>query len=245
LITRQPTTYIAAAEKYYLQQMKTELELILRRHKPTYHPVIKTGKENGKLLPFNFTKTNTEITEELIADTGNFSRYISSKLADANATFGIGGYNENRTLYKRSKLFTGSGERSLHLGVDIWGPAGTKVYAPLGGMVHSFAFNNNFGDYGATIILQHNLETTAFYTLYGHLSLADLTNMRVGKFITRGEVIGHFGPPEENGSWPPHLHFQIIQDIGFYEGDYPGVCDPAAAIKFLRNSPDPDLMLNF
>jgi murein DD-endopeptidase MepM/ murein hydrolase activator NlpD len=91
-------------------------------------------------------------------------------------------------------LFTGAGERSLHLGVDIWGPAGTKVYAPLGGMVHSFAFNNNFGDYGATIILQHNLETTAFYTLYGHLSLADLTNMRVGKFIDKGRSDRAFWP---------------------------------------------------
>ena len=158
--------------------------------------------------------------------------------------FGIGGYNEDRVLYKRSRLFSGAANRSLHLGVDI-GPGGTEVHAPLGGMVHSFAFNNNFGDYGATIILQHNLDTTAFYTLYGHLSMTDLTGIRKGKFITRGEVFGHFGPPTENGDWPPHLHFQVIHDIGFYEGDYPGVCDPAAAAKFLKNSPDPNLLLNF
>ena len=197
-----------------------------------------------KAHAFDFTVSNTEITEELIADTGNFSRWVNSKLQDADSMFGIGGYNEDRVLYKRSKLFSGAAERSLHLGVDIWGPEGTEVHAPLGGMVHSYAFNNNFGDYGATIILQHNLDTTAFYTLYGHLSLADLANTRKGKFITRGEVFGHFGPPEENGNWPPHLHFQVIHDIGFYEGDYPGVCDPAAATKFLKNSPDPNLILN-
>ena len=225
--------------------MNSELELLLHTHKPDFHPVIKLKDAKDKIHPFNFTVTNTDITEELIADTGNFSKYINRQLHDAKAVYGIGGYNEDRVLYKRSKLFGGEEARSLHLGVDIWGPEDTPVYAPLGGMIHSYAFNNNFGDYGATIILQHNLDTTNFYTLYGHLSLADLSEMRTGKFITRGEVIGHFGPPAENGNWPPHLHFQIIQDIGFFEGDYPGVCSPATAEKYLQNSPDPNLMLNF
>ena len=80
-------------------------------------------------------------------------------------------------------------------------------------MIHSFAFNNNFGDYGATIILLHQLEGFPFYTLYGHLSLDDIAHVKEGKYISRGEVIGHFGKPEENGHWPPHLHFQIINDI--------------------------------
>ena len=225
--------------------MNSELELLLQTHKSKFHPVVKIQTVVDKIHPFNFTITNTDISEELIADTGNFSKYIERQLHAAKALFGMGGYNEDRVLYKRSKLFDGEEARSLHLGVDIWGPEGTRVYAPLGGMIHSYAFNNNFGDYGATIILQHNLDTTNFYTLYGHLSLSDLSEMRKGKFITRGEVIGHFGSPEENGNWPPHLHFQIIQDIGFYEGDYPGVCSPSAAAKYLSNSPDPNLMLNF
>ena len=225
--------------------MNSELELLLETHRPKFHPVIKLNNAKDKFHSFNFTITNTDITEELITDTGNFSKYINRQLHDAKAVYGIGGYNEDRVLYKRSKLFDGEEARSLHLGVDIWGPENTLVYAPLGGMIHSYAFNNNFGDYGATIILQHNLDTTNFYTLYGHLSLADLSEMRTGKFITRGEVIGHFGPPEENGNWPPHLHFQIIQDIGFFEGDYPGVCSLSTAAKYLQNSPDPNLMLNF
>lgn len=225
--------------------MNTELEFVLLRQKRLCHPIIKTDAKHEHFYPFDFTVTNTELTEELIADTGNFSKYINRKLTDAEAVFGIGGYNEDRVLYKRSRLFGAGNERSLHLGVDIWGPEGTPVYAPLGGMVHSFAYNNNFGDYGATVILQHQLETISFYTLYGHLSLANLEEMRKGKFITRGEIIGHFGPPEENGSWPPHLHFQIIQDIGYYEGDYPGVCSPKETMKFLKNSPDPNLLLNW
>ena len=85
--------------------------------------------------------------------------------------------------------------------------------------VPSFAFNNNYGDYGVTIILQHQLKTINFYTLYGHLSIKDIAHLRTGQFISRGENFAHFGPPEENGNWPAHLHFQLITDLGNYEGD--------------------------
>jgi murein DD-endopeptidase MepM/ murein hydrolase activator NlpD len=111
-------------------------------------------------------------------------------------------------------------------------------------MIHSFAYNDHFGDYGATIILQHQLDMINFYTLYGHLSLRDIERIRVGQFITRGENFAHFGPWEENGNWPPHLHFQVILDMGNLEGDYPGVCKLSESGKYLKNCPDPDLILN-
>ena len=224
--------------------MNNNISYILKKHHPTFHPIIKINKEKETIIPFDFTEANKEITKELIADTTKFSAYINNKLEEAVAGFGIGGYNENRTFYSRSKLFEGEQARTLHLGVDIWGAAGTCVYAPMGGMVHSFAFNDIFGDYGATIILQHNLETTAFYTLYGHLSIADLGKMRIGKFVTRGEIFAHFGEPKENGDWPPHLHFQIIEEMGLKEGDYPGVCTIGEAKKYLKNCPDANLMIN-
>ena len=225
--------------------MNQDLSFTLQKFKSTFHPVVQIDAEKDKIIPFDFTTNNKEINLELISDTEKFSTWVTDKLTASKATFGIGGYNENRTLYSRSNLFSGEQARTLHLGVDIWGVAGTPVHAPLGGMVHSFAFNDNFGDYGATIILQHNLDTTAFYTLYGHLSLSDLTDMRVGKFVTRGEVFAHFGEPQDNGNWPPHLHFQVIEDIGLYVGDYPGVCTINEAPKYLNNCPDANLMLNF
>lgn len=225
--------------------MNQDLSFTLQKFKSTFHPVVQIDAEKDKIISFDFTTNNKEINLELISDTEKFSTWVTDKLNASKATFGIGGYNENRTLYSRSNLFSGEQARTLHLGVDIWGVAGTPVNAPLGGMVHSFAFNDNFGDYGATIILQHNLDTTAFYTLYGHLSLSDLTDMRVGKFVTRGEVFAHFGEPQDNGNWPPHLHFQVIEDIGLYMGDYPGVCTINEAPKYLNNCPDANLMLNF
>ena len=238
--------------------MKSSLENVLQKNQLNFHSVVDFKSAKDKLIQLDFTAANTELTPDLVADTGNFSQYITAKLQTNSAKFGIGGYNENRILYKRSDLFDTvesnssavvsttkqSEARCIHLGIDIWGAAGTNVYVPIGGTVHSFAYNDNFGDYGATIILQHQLETIVFHTLYGHLSLADLANMQEGKYISRGELLAHFGEPRENGSWPPHLHFQVIEDMRVSKGDYPGVCTPFESEKYLNNCPNPDWILN-
>ena len=67
--------------------------------------------------------------------------------------------------------------------------------------------------------------------------------MEEGQTISRGEVFGEFGLSYENGHWPPHLHFQIINDLGGWKGDYPGVCRFSEKEKFMENCPDPDLIL--
>lgn len=227
----------------------------LTAHSHTFHKVVNFNPQKEKLLHFDLTNANKELYEIDLSDTELFSKYVHDKLKKEKAKYGIGGYNELRGFYERSKLFSPSplerglgGEveepRRLHLGIDIWGEEGTKVYAPMGGVVHSYAFNSNFGDYGATIILQHQLDTVNFYTLYGHLSLDDLARVTETQYIVRGHVIGHFGKPEENGHWPPHLHFQIIKDMRTYKGDYPGVCKYSERKKYLGNCPDPDLILN-
>ena len=224
--------------------MNSTLKDILARHTKTFYKVVHI-KSDDKIISFDFTVNNKEISPSLIADTNQFSAWVNKKLEDAGATFAIGGYSENRVLYKRSNLFEGEQERSLHLGVDIWGAAGTPVFAPMGGMIHSYAFNDNFGDYGATIILQHHLGLVTFYTLYGHLSVEDLKPLRIGKYIAGGELFAHFGEPSDNGNWPPHLHFQIIEDMDIKLGDYPGVCCIKESEKYLKNCPDANLMLNF
>lgn len=220
----------------------------LKAHSHTFHKVVDFNPAKEKLLHFDFTNDNKELFDIDFADTDIFTKYVREKLKKEKAKYGIGGYDEIRGFYERSKVFdasiTDEEPRRLHLGIDIWGEEGTKVYAPLGGMVHSFGFNKNFGDYGATLILLHQLDTVTFYTLYGHLSLDDIAKVTEFQYIVRGHVIGHFGKPEENGNWPPHLHFQIIKDIRTYKGDYPGVCKYSERKKYLTNCPDPDLILN-
>jgi murein DD-endopeptidase MepM/ murein hydrolase activator NlpD len=211
-----------------------------------FHTVVPFDGLKDKLLLLDFTEANHELTGEILADTRLFSEYINSKLRIVNAVYGIGGYNEQRSIYSRSTVFDGDygGEpRSVHLGIDIWGPLSTPVYAPLQGSVHSFNFNDRFGDYGATVVLQHELEGVIFHTLYGHLSLHSIEDKKEGQAIEKGEWIAAFGEPEENGHWPSHLHFQIISDMQGMRGDYPGVCKYSERDHYLANCPDPDLIL--
>jgi murein DD-endopeptidase MepM/ murein hydrolase activator NlpD len=194
----------------------------------------------------DFSEKNKELNIELWNNTDLFIGYINSKLEKSGAKYGIGGYAELRNFYARSKVFnTGDDEepRRLHLGIDIWGKPHTKVMAPLDAVVHSFAFNDDYGDYGATIILTHQLEGLSFHTLYGHLSLNSIKNLREGDTIYKGDVFAEFGIPFENGNWPPHLHFQIIANMDRGKGDYPGVCKFSEKDSYLSNSPDPDLIL--
>lgn len=215
-------------------------------NKNTASPVAEFDRATDKLHPLDFTAANTGLSNELLSDTGRFSDWINSELAINGSRYGIGGYNEHRTIYSRSVLFdTGEEPRRLHLGTDIWGKAGTKVFCPLDGTVHSFKFNDNFGDYGATIILKHDLEGLTLHTLYGHLSLENLTGLSPGKKVVAGQQFARFGIPAENGHWPPHLHFQLMFDMTGYQGDYPGVCAYSERENWLQNSPDPVLILQY
>lgn len=223
----------------------TMLTEILQRHQP-FQPVVLFDPAKDHLYPMDFTAANTDLTPDILDNELLFSDYITQLLAKHNAAFGIGGYGEHRTIYSRSTHFDTEGEpRRLHLGIDIWGPVGTPVYAPLNGTIHSFQFNDQMGDYGATIILKHVLDGVPFHTLYGHLSVADLEELKVDAPVPAGQIIAHFGPLSENGHWPPHLHFQLVTDMEGKAGDYPGVCRYSERAKYMANCPDPNLILAF
>lgn len=208
------------------------------------HKVVDFNPSTDKLLSLDFTTNNTELTNEILADTDLFSNWVNEKLAESNAKYGIGGYNEHRTIYSRSGHFDTLEEpRRLHLGTDIWGPAETPIYNFYDATVHSFKFNDNFGDYGATIILQYQLDNLTLFALYGHLSLSSLNGLAEGQFIPAGKQFASFGVKEENGFWPPHLHFQLIFDMEGMKGDYPGVCQFSRRAVYLENCPDPALIL--
>ena len=169
--------------------------------------------------------------------------YINEFTKIKNAKIAIGGYLETRNLYKRSKYFNEqtnpSDERNIHLGVDIWTKAGTKVLAALDGEIHSFKNNTNHGDYGPCIILKHQLEESVFYTLYGHLSLDSIKDIKIGQSVKQGDEIAQLGDSSINGDYAPHLHFQIIKDMQNNFGDYPGVCSLNQLSFFKENCPNP------
>ncbi|WP_082773892.1 peptidoglycan DD-metalloendopeptidase family protein [Hymenobacter sp. PAMC 26628] len=207
-------------------------------------PVVPVPLGAPSAARLDFTAANPLLTPEALRDTPAFDALVQRLLADQRATTGLGGYLENRVIYRRSAHF-GAAElaRSLHLGVDVWVPAGTPVAAPLPATVHSLADNNNFGDYGPTAILQHELAGTVFYSLYGHLGRAEWQHLRPGQALATGETFATVGPYPENGDWPPHLHFQLMLDLQGRRGDFPGVARPDERDHWTALCPDPNLLL--
>jgi len=178
-------------------------------------------------------------------DASEFESAIKKYLSENNADVAFGGYNEIRNIYSRSALFKdqSSEERNIHIGLDLWIEAETSVLAALDGKVHSFKNNIGLGDYGPTIILEHQLEGFVFYTLYGHLSFESIKNLNTGKVFHQGDTIGYLGDASANGDYAPHLHFQIIKNLDGNFGDYPGVCGKSKLEYYLKNCPDPNLLL--
>jgi murein DD-endopeptidase MepM/ murein hydrolase activator NlpD len=226
---------------------KMELVQLLKAHAAEFVPVVPFDPAIDKLAHMDMTISNKKLSPEMLNDIHAFNEFITLELKIKSARYGIGGYAEHRTIYSGSPVFDAASPddepRRFHLGIDIWGQPLTPVITPINGIVHSFGNNDNFGDYGATIILVHNIEGTSFYTLYGHLSLNSIKNIREGDRFNKGDVLGEFGIPSENGHWPPHLHFQVINNIGAWQGDYPGVCKFSEREAWLANCPDPDLIL--
>ena len=65
---------------------------------------------------------------------------------------------------------------------------------------------------------------------------------QVGGTIKKGECIGKLGDYPENGNWPSHLHFQILNSLLDYEEDFPGVANFNQIGVWKSLCPDPNLL---
>ena len=207
--------------------------------------VLKGDIKKSKYVTLDLSEDNLELQNIDVSTSSRLGNYIDNYIDKHGALVAFGGYNEIRSIYKRSSYFNlnSGSERNIHIGIDLWCDAETPVYAPLDATVHSFKNNTNYGDYGPTIILKHNLNNVEFYTLYGHLSLASIKYLKLDQVFKQGEQIATLGDASVNGDYPPHLHFQIIEDLQGFEGDYPGVCNIVDLDFYLNNCPDPNLLL--
>lgn len=219
------------------------LETTLKNLAPV--KVIDARIDYSQYMPLDLSVTNSELVKNKPQTAAEFEIYIQKLLTQKNAKVAFGGYLEERNLYKRSENFNNPAtpERNIHIGSDLWIKAGTPVLAAFDGTVHSFKNNVGLGDYGPTIILKHHIENHVFYTLYGHLSLESIEHLRVGAVFTKEQILGTLGPSSINGDYAPHLHFQIIKNIGDNFGDYPGVCSKTDLDYYANNCPNPNLLL--
>lgn len=223
--------------------MNRNLEELLKEQKNIR--VIDSSIDYKDYIALDLSATHTDQLDLNLTDAIVFEEFIENHLSNNKAKVAFGGYLETRNLYKRSEVFKNeiTDERNIHIGLDLWIKAGTSVLAALDGKVHSFQNNTSLGDYGPTIILEHEIENNKFFTLYGHLSLYSLNGKAIGQIVKKGNQIATLGAPPINGDYAPHLHFQIIKDLQEKSGDYPGVCSKNEIAFYTSNCPDPNILL--
>jgi len=214
------------------------------------------NNEFSKILDCDLNKINKSIiylnSESVFAKNNAhnpklITKKIDSYLRKNNSSIGIGLYKEKRNVYKGTNyasLLNSNIRRDIHIGIDIFAPAGTLIHSPLKGKILSLTDNAFKFDYGPTIILEHTIDKkNRFYTIYGHLSKKCLKLLNVGQQITKGQVLAEIGNYPTNGNWPPHLHFQIIINMMGEKGNFPGVSEDILISMWSKISPDPNLIL--
>lgn len=211
---------------------------------PRFTNVLEPGFGPHDYIAIDLSEANEELKKINISSSDAFTGFIEDYLKKSGKKVAFGGYREVRKLYRRSELFQNTEEaREVHLGLDFWAPAHTTVLAVLDGKIHSFKDNVNFGDYGPTIIIEHEWKGELFYSLYGHLSRSSLLDLQEGQQVKQGDKIAELGAPEENGDYAPHLHFQLIKELNEKRGDFPGVASKRELDFYLQNCPDPNLLV--
>lgn len=209
-------------------------------------PVLDASIPLKQYIPLDLSVNNHDLQGLDVSSSSTLENYVNAHLVAHEGAVAYGGYIETRNIYQRSDYFNQDDvetERNIHIGMDLWLAAGAPIFAPLDGVLHSFAYNKNFGDYGPTIILKHRFDDVVFYTLYGHLSLSSIETLKEGQHFKQGAKLATLGDAFVNGDYPPHLHFQIINELGDWVGDYPGVCSKRDLKFYMGNCPDPNLLL--
>ena len=202
---------------------------------PLFHPDI-TSSQTLALL------TNGEHADMPPFSDPAFDPWFAAKAV----RYGIGTYGEDRSVYRTAQFAdpVSPERRTRHLGIDVFAPAGTPLFAPLPGRVLYLTYNADPLDYGHTLIVEHQLDGLRFFTLYGHLAGTLPTLLQTGAEITAGQHIADLGDWHENGGWAPHVHFQIMTDMldqtggNFYGVGHSSLWDVWQAI-----CPDPNLIL--
>jgi murein DD-endopeptidase MepM/ murein hydrolase activator NlpD len=97
---------------------------------------------------------------------------------------------------------------SYHTGVDFVPGRGTPVMAAMRGVVHTV---ENSGGYGVYVIIEHDLHSQVWHTVYAHLKKNSIPeNIKPGTYVEIGDIIGKVG--STGTSTGPHLHFEIRID---------------------------------
>ena len=220
----------------------------LSANQSNFHPPVAMGSSTPAYTVLDLSVSSSSLPSDLDATpVSRLTEIVFQAMAAEGADIGIGRYLEPRLVYASDQFVPESlaaESRTVHLGIDLFAPAGTPVMAPLDGVVQCVVQIDLPLDYGNLVILRHEpSENVRFFTLYGHLADSTADVISVGQVIQAGDAVGVLGDASENGGWPPHLHFQIALDLLDYEDDFPGVCVASQEQAWSSICPDPNLVL--
>ncbi len=172
-------------------------------------PTSNIGVGGGNISNLNSVPTNADIFQEEMSALKQRSENLDSSFKMIEERYssltkkldcipaimpvrGIIGYNYGW----RKDPFTG--KRDFHRGLDIAAPTGTVIKATADGVVTKV---RRLRGYGKSITISHG---NGIKTFYCHLHKY---NVKVGKRVKRGDVIGYVG--STGRSTGPHLHYEV------------------------------------
>lgn len=190
------------------QQQLQELQQVLQMNKAELTSSIISNMSNLAARMNRQERSYNEIAgfiknkEQLLASTPAIQP-VSNK--DLNRVASGFGYRID-PVYKTVKF---------HAGLDFAAPQGTPIYATANGTIKTAG---NLGNgYGNHVIINHGY---GYETLYGHMFRI---NVRNGKYVKRGEILGYVGSTGK--STGPHLHYEVhkngrpIDPVYFFYND--------------------------
>ncbi|MDF2378992.1 MAG: hypothetical protein P1V18_02085 [Candidatus Gracilibacteria bacterium] len=174
------------------------------------------SEEMGQPYLFDYSENNPRLWEVDVADQFSFQQSIDTTLSQFGAQWGIAGYLERRASLLRNLPQMVEEERFFHLGVDIFLPQDFMLHLPLRGEVVQQGYEEGKGNFGGFVLIRHDMGTSHFYSLWGHLRLDSLP--QVGSVVERGMPFAQVGDMSENGDWFYHTHLQVLTERGYKEG---------------------------
>ena len=128
----------------------------LTAHADEIAPVVAPDPSRSPVVVFDFSVGSTDWSTAALSTPMLAADVLTERMRAAGAEVGVGRYDEARLVYSGAQFrTTGGPPRTIHIGMDLFQPAGAPLFAPLDGVVHSFADNDLPLDYGPTIILEH------------------------------------------------------------------------------------------
>ena len=123
------------------------------------------------------------------------------------ADYLYGGWMEDRSFNLKGTYLEPS--KFLHLGLDIFAPAGTLVAIDKDArLIQVYNDTPEEDGWGTRLLFCLSGQEEEIHLLYGHLSPNVLVKAHYP--VPLLTPIGYLGTREENGGWSPHIHVQAI-----------------------------------